>query len=384
MKIILAADIFPPDIVGPATYSKNLAKELINAGHKVEVICYADEKGEEKVDGYQVTKIDRSKPIFFRYLDYFLQLLKIGKSVDLIYAMGPVSAGLPVMLACKFLKKKYLVKVVGDYAWEQGRNRFGVIDGIDEFQDKKYSLKVEIFRFIQRRVVRNAEKVITPSYYLQDLVEGWGVNKKNIKVIYNAVNLSDVSIIDKLTAQDNIRIHGKIVFSIARLVPWKGFEMLINIWSKILKQDKNLKLVIAGDGPEKEKLENLIREKHLEKKVFLVGRIEHKKLFSYFSASDIFILNSGYEGLSHVLIEAFAYHKPVIASNKGGNKEVIKSNYNGFLIEYNNEEKWQEAILNLTNNENLKRKFAINSSNDLEKFRYKTMIDKTLETLKDI
>jgi glycosyltransferase involved in cell wall biosynthesis len=385
MRIILAADIFPPDIGGPATYSKNLATELIKNGHDVQLICYGDKFNQYEDDGgYKVIKIGRDKPLLLRYFDYFSNLLKVGKKVDLIYSMGPVSAGLPTMLAAKFLRKKYIIKVVGDYAWEQARGRFNVEDGIDEFQSKKYLFKIEIFRKIQRMVSQNAYKIITPSYYLKGIVTGWGAKEDNIKVIYNSVNFDFVNIIDKVEAQEKIRIKGKLVFSIARLVPWKGFEMLINLWREFLEKEPGLKLIIAGSGPEEENLKSLVKKNNLEDKVFLVGKVEHKELSNYFSASDIFVLNSGYEGLSHVLIEAMAHKLPIIASDKGGNVEVIKDNVNGLLAEYNNEEDWKSSILEIVNNYELKNKFTENSLADLDKFKYETMIDNTINFISDV
>ncbi len=385
MKIIVAADIYPPDIGGPATYSKNLATELKNNGYDVQLICYGDKfDSYDDEGGFKVTKIGRDRPLPLRYFEYFSNLLKICKDVDLIYVMGPVSAGFPVMMASKILKKKYITKVVGDYAWEQARGRFGVEDGIDEFQNKKYPFKIEIFRKIQSSVVQNATNVITPSHYLKGIVKGWGAKEDNIKVIYNSVNFDFVNIIDKTEAQEKIRIKGKIIFSVARLVPWKGFEMLINIWPELLEKDQDLRLVIAGSGPEEGNLKTLIEKNNLEDKVFLVGKVEHKDLSTYFSASDIFVLNSGYEGLSHVLIEAMAHKLPIIASSKGGNVEVIEDRLNGFLAEYNNEEDWKKAILELVNNEELKNKFVENSLKDLDKFKYETMINNTLDFLENI
>ena len=382
MKILIAADIFPPDIGGPATYSKNLAQELQKQGHKVAIICYGEK--DKKTDfelNFPVFRISRRSFLPFRYLDYFLTLLKIGDKFDFFYAMGPVSAGLPTMLAAKVLRKKYLLKVVGDYAWEQARTRGWIVDDVDEFQKKKYFFKVGVFRWVQKKTAKEAEKIIVPSQYLKNMVAGWGVDLPKIDVIYNSVDFKNIFLIDKKIAQEKIGISGEIVFSLGRLVPWKGFGMLIKIWPQILKKKKNLKLVIGGSGPEEKKLKKIIKKYGLEDSVFLVGKIPRKNLFVYFSAADIFVLNSGYEGLPHVLLEALAYRLPVIASDKGGNKEVIKNNYNGLLVKYNQEKEWISAILGLVENESLKRKFAVNSRYDLEKFKYKTMLKKTLNIL---
>ena len=66
-----------------------------------------------------------------------------GRNADIIFAQDPVSVGFPAACAAKILRKKFLLKIVGDYAWEQGMQRFGISDLIDEFQRKKYGFAVE-------------------------------------------------------------------------------------------------------------------------------------------------------------------------------------------------------------------------------------------------
>ena len=111
MKVLIATSIFPPDIGGPATYSKILADELPKHGVDVDVLSY----------GF----ISHEAPKIFRYLFYFLKIFKRAFGADLIYAQDPVF-GLAPCVASLILRKPFVLKVVGDYAWEQGVNRFGV------------------------------------------------------------------------------------------------------------------------------------------------------------------------------------------------------------------------------------------------------------------
>ena len=145
MKIVIAAGIYPPDIGGPATYSELIAREFAKQKIKVKVICYSDKKSDD------VVRILRKHNILIRYLLYFCNLLKIAKGCDVIYAQGPLGAGLPAMWTSKILNKKLVIKIVGDYAWEQGVNQFGVKDLIGPFQKKKYNRKVERIRKIQKK-----------------------------------------------------------------------------------------------------------------------------------------------------------------------------------------------------------------------------------------
>jgi hypothetical protein len=73
-------------------------------------------------------------------------------SVDIVYAQDAVSVGLPASLAARIAGKKYMVRIPGDYAWEQGRQRWGVEAELDAFQTKKYGWRVECVRSIQKSV----------------------------------------------------------------------------------------------------------------------------------------------------------------------------------------------------------------------------------------
>jgi len=116
--------------------------------------------------------------------------------------------------------------------------------------------------------------------------------------------------------------------------------------------------------------------------VRLDGRIDRNRIKKYLDKTRVFILNTGYEGLSHVILEAMACGVPVITTSVGGNPELIENGYNGILVEYNNKEQLKEAILELWNDAELREKFVANSYKVLEKFSLANMIERTIEVLK--
>lgn len=357
MKIILATGIFPPDIGGPAIYTEKLAAELSRQGLAVKVITYSNLKNSEP----NATRISRKYPAGLRHFIYFLNLLKLAKSCDVIYAQNVTSAGLPALLASKLLRKKLVLKIVGDAAWEQ---------------HKRYLKK------IQEYVARRAHQIIVPSYYLKKLITGWGVPAEKIEVIYNAPGAVSQLNISKSEAKEKIGISGDIILSIGRLLPWKGFSNLIAIMPNLIKENPKFQLVIIGEGEEKENLKFKIENLKLKNNVKLIGRVNHQDMPLYFQAADIFVLNSGYEGLSHAILEAMQFRVPVVASDKGGNPELIQDNFNGFLVEYNNQEQLKEAILKLWQGKDLQNKFIQNSKEKLKNFTWEKLVNKTLNLLK--
>jgi glycosyltransferase involved in cell wall biosynthesis len=380
MKIVIASGIYPPDIGGPATYSHLIAGEFTKRNIDVSIVCYSDKKEEvfDKEEKFKVLRIERKNSAFLRYWLYFWNLIKLAKNADLIYAQGPLGAGLPAMLASKILGKKFIIKIVGDYAWEQGVNQFGVKDLIEEFQTKKYDSKTERIRRIQKFVVKKADRVITPSGFLKKIVKGWGAKEDKIFVVYNAG--PEIGKIDHILSKAGLK--GDILISAARLEPWKGMVALVEIMPDLLKENPNFRLIIAGDGPLTENLKSAVKNLSLEKEVILAGRIPHEELMSYFKASGIFVLNTAYEGLPHIVLEAMACGLPIVTTNVCGNPEVVENNRNGLLVKYNNKEELRNAILKIWKNENLKEQFIENGKKILEKFTKEEMINRTLEALK--
>lgn len=364
-KLLITTGIFPPDIGGPAIYSKLLVNELPKHGLRVEVLSFGSV---------------RHLPKVFRHFVYFLKVLKLGRRADVIFAQDPVSVGLPSFLAAKILGKKFILKIVGDYAWEQSQQRFGVTDLLDDFVNKKYNRQVEFLRNIQKFVAKNASIIITPSEYLKKIVSCWGVNPTKIKVILNTFYPLTLGL-SRDEARKKLNLSGTVLVSVGRLVPWKGFGLLIEIMPEILNRVPDAKLLIIGDGPENRWLADIIKKLNLEKSVFLIGRMFQSNLLVYLRASDIFLLNTAYEGLSHAILEALAVGLPVITTKVGGNPEVITHEENGFLLEYNNKKQWSEAIVQLLSSPELREKFITKGKQRLDQFSWQTLISKTIEVI---
>ncbi len=381
-KIIIATGIFPPDIGGPATYSEKLAQELDKQGFEVGLITYKDPELKLQRYNFLLKKVSRRYPVGIRHFLYFWRLLKMAKNFDVIYAQCPISSGLPACLVAKILKKKFVLKIVGDYAWDQGKIKYNIRESIETFQNKnKYPGKIRFLQFLERWVAKKADQIIVPSNYLKMIVGKWKVDLDKIKIIYNGIKNKEGEILNKQQAQNKIGIKGDILLSVGRLISGKGFDGLIKIMPELLKINIRFKLVIIGSGPEETKLKNLIKELNLKNYVFLIGSIEHQKMGDYYYSSDLFIFNTIHEGLSHTLLEAMQYELPIITTPVGGNPEIIQNNYNGLLVEYNNKREFKKAIWNLWNDKESQKKFQDNSKKVLEKFTFEKMINNTLEIL---
>lgn len=363
MRILIATGVFPPQIGGPATYSKLLAYKLPALGFEVIVVNFGDVRGLPKV---------------VRHFAYFFKVLWCGLDTDIIYAQDPVSVGLPAMLAAKLLCKKFYLKIVGDYAWEQGVQRAGVTDDLNTFSrgSSKYSFFVQFLKWTEYRVAVCADKIIVPSEYLKKIITNWGVANEKITVIYNGFDAA-VLADDKDMLRMNLGISGYAILSIGRLVPWKGFVGLIEMMRDVRKKIPNAHLFIIGEGPDRKVLEEKIKELNLEDCVTLLGKLSQEKLFEYIKASDVFALNTAYEGFSHQLLEVMALGTPMVTTPVGGNAEIVEDRKNGILVPYNDSSSFASAIAELHANEALAQSIVSTAEKTVKKFNNKRMLEAT-------
>ena len=333
MRLLIATGVYPPESGGPATYSKLLEGKLPERGVEVEVLPFS------RV---------RHLPKLLRHIAYTRLVIKRARSADVVFAQDPVSVGLPVCLAMFFLHRPFMLKVVGDYAWEQGRQRFGVADLLDDFQKKRYGVMVELLRAIEKGVARRAARVIVPSDYLGGIVAGWGVKQDRLVRIYNGVDLSE-----KAIAPEHVP-GGTLIVTSARLVPWKGIDALIDIIAK----EHSWKLAIVGDGPERARLELHARGFNVQDRALFLGDLSHREALGWYQAATVFVLNSSYEGLSHVLLEAMQLSCPIVTTNVGGNPELIEDGKTGLLVLPHDTELLHAALSHVVNDALLAHTFG--------------------------
>jgi len=365
MKILVATGLYPPEGGGPATYAKVLFDELPKKGVEVTVLPFS------RVRMY---------PPGIRHFVYFFHCLSLSKKADIIYALDPVSVGLPASLVALLARKKFAVKIVGDYAWEQGMQRFGITELLDDFLKKdSYPFFVQILRSVEIFVAKSADRIVVPSEYLKKAVASWGVDKKKISVIYNAAP-SVEGVGHKKVLRGLLKYHGKYIITIARLVPWKGIRELIDAVSNMGKTGLEVQLLVVGEGPDREMLE----EYSEGKRVSFTGRLPHDVTLAYLKAADVLVLNSGYEGFSHLLLEAQALGTPTVASNVGGNPELITHGKNGLLVPYKDTKAITKAITQALTDESFRRSARDIGKRKAAKYSKELMVKETKELLESL
>ncbi len=349
VNLLVATGIYPPDIGGPATYTVLLEEELPSRGFFVDHLAFTN---------------FRKLPKLIRHIGYFWSCFWKAGSFDFVYAQDPVSVGLPALIAARLRGKKFFIRVAGDYAWEQSAQRFGVKETIDDFQKKKYGWKVELLRKAQKFVVGRADLVITPSKYFQKLVGGWIKNPERVKTIYNGLKFEEGLELKKIGT-------GKSIVTAGRLVPWKGFDVLINLMNDL----PDWELTIIGDGPDMGSLNLLVKRHKLEERIHLVGSVSREEVFKIYQQAELFILNTSFESFSFQVVEAMSVGLPVIVTNVGSLPELVDDGQQGILVEPNNKIQILDAIKKIDSDKNFREVLSKNAKEKARQFSISRTVD---------
>lgn len=371
MRICLPTGIFPPDIGGPASYVPQIATRLQERGHWLEVITLADRPAETSASyPFVVHRIGRAGMRVVRMAKTVVEIAAVARRSDLIFANGLF---LEAALAAQFARRPLVVKIVGDWAWERAVNWGLSRDGLEEFQARRQGLRAELLKFLRSQVLGKAALVIVPSHYLGELVRRWGVVPTRMVCVYNASDGPGAGRACSLP-----EFQGATLCTVARLVPWKGIGLLIRLVEDLPRS----RLVIIGEGPLRSSLEKQARDMGVGSRVIFMGRLDPSEVAGCLAAADLFVLNSTYEGLPHVVLEAFAAGVPVVATAVGGVPEVVEHGQNGWLVTPGQDAALREAVQRLIADIPLRRKLIEGGRRTLvEKFAWPRLVTETEEAL---
>ena len=199
-----------------------------------------------------------------------------------------------------------------------------------------------------KEVLRDALCVAVNSQHTSETVKTFGINEGNIFFLPPSPTMTsnEIARAQALCAETRNKYgigDNPLILSVCRFVERKNIMMLAEAFIKLPQNESvgaRAKLIIVGDGPEKNRLENFVRENHLEKEIILTGAIERDELHRLYAACDIFALTpkqigSDVEGFGIVYLEANAFGKPVIGSRTGGVIEAVCDNVSGLLVDEN-------------------------------------------------
>jgi glycosyltransferase involved in cell wall biosynthesis len=298
MKILIATGIYPPDIGGPATYSKNLLEAFVDKGHKV------------KVKSFQ---IEKRLPTGLRHFFYGLRILPSVIESGFIICMDTFSVALPVTILGKIFRKKIILRTGGDFLWEQYVERTGDMVLLRDFYKQslvKLNLKERaILKFI-KWIFKNVNLVVFSTEWQRNIfIEPYNLNLLKTKIIENNYagkvmsNLSD----------------RKVFMAGTRKLKWKNLDLLKRAFDLAKQKNKDIDLDLNTYQPDEYK-----------------QRLEKSYATILASLGDI---------SPNMIMESVASGKPFILTKENGISDRIRDF--GFLVDPKDVEQIAEKILDL-------------------------------------
>ncbi len=338
-RLFVASGIFHPEPGGPATYLRAVLPHLQARGWHIHALTFSD-AASGPPEPYPVTRIvRRAYPL--RMAAYARAARPLLGWADLVFIHQP---GLPLIGSRRAPR---VLKVVGDAAWERAIRKGWIPpdEDIDVFQTRRYGLPVTLDKQRLVREVRAMDAVIVPSAYLKRMVMAWGADAARVHLIYNApppdAAVAAAAALPQAEARARLALpDAPLVLTVGRLLPWKGIDHLIAALTAV----PAVHLLVAGDGPALAEARAQAARMAVAERVTFLGRLPHERIPLYMRAADYVALYSGYEGLSHTLLESLRVGTPVIASEKGGNPEIVQHGVNGLLVPYINLEALRSAL----------------------------------------
>lgn len=345
IRILTLSWEYPPyKIGGIAEHVYELSKALARKGQEVHVVTLGTFPYEEN-EGVHLHRIavDASKPNFITRMNEAMK--KIGASIiestdtgiDIIHAHDWMVGSAAIALA--FGYKKPLVSTI--HSTEFGRSQ-----GVKE----EYQMRIHE---MEEQLVRLSDHVIVCSESMKREIQGlFGVTGKN-SVIPNGVDASKFDFevdIDTIKGKFCGQRSSKMILFLGRLVYQKGVNVLIGalpiILSRYSKGEKDVKLVIVGEGPMRKQLERDAAYLGVSKHVVFTGYLDDYVVRSLLKAADVVVVPSLYEPFGIVAIEAMAAKTPVVVSDIDGLSELICDG-EGIKVPPNNSERLAEGVMSV-------------------------------------
>jgi glycosyltransferase involved in cell wall biosynthesis len=152
----------------------------------------------------------------------------------------------------------------------------------------------------------------------------------------------------------HIEQQAQVVVSFGRLTKLKGFDLLIEAFKKVVAEVPNAGLLIGGEGDEKNSLEEAVKQAGLSENVRLPGLVHD--VHEVLAVCDLYVNSSKWEGLPMTLLEAMAHGKPMVATDVGGNSEVVHDQITGLLVASNDQNGLSQAIIHLLKDDGFRKK----------------------------
>jgi len=343
LSILMLTPSFLPLMGGMEVKIYEVSKGLVKRGHQVALLTIQRESKTPKYESIHGIDVYRFKLTGLFVLPRFLHLM-ITRKVSLIHIHFMWRTGLLCALVGRLLGKPTVLGLAGS----------------DVYHPLIHPKFLSPFYLKVVKTIINLLTTTSEDLKKRALKKGF---PPRIVAIPQGVDLErfDSNIKGEETRRQLGVSKESIVLSVAQLIPRKGLIYLIRAVPEVLKSVPNVKFIIAGEGPERPKLEEEIKQLGVGNAVRLVGGAPYDMVPKFYAATDVFVLPTLYDAMPHAVYEAMAMEKPVVATRVGGIPEVIENGSDGLLVDSMKPDEIAKAIITLLKNRELATRLGKNA-----------------------
>lgn len=373
MKVCFVTTSFPAyqgDIQSPFIYQ--LAKHLVKRKVELTVVCPKYKKSRASQETMEGIHIDRftyfpkkiqtltetgriasfkTNPWSLLQLPFFMKMMilktnKVAKDADIIHCQWALS-GIAGVIAKKIRNKPLIVSLRGE--------------------DLK-ALNNPLMRPLFKWVIRNADYITANNEFHIKQIKHLA---KKVRVIRNGIDASIFKIRNKKQIREKLQLPEKktLILFVGWLVKRKGIHHLLDAIPSVIKEQRNVRFLVIGEGELHDQLLHQAKENKIESYVSFLGKKPLEEVAEYMSAADLLVLPSLYEGMPNVVMEAFASGLPVIATDVCGTAELVKNKVNGLLVKAGDVQGLSRSLTTVLENKKLAGKLSKNALETIKKQR---------------
>ncbi len=243
--------------------------------------------------------------------------------------------------------------------------------------------QVRVYEFLDKLFLKKHDLVVAVAPTQRDIAIRYGVPKEKAWWIPNALQVDDLPEAvssDQWCRQLGLVVGTSLIGGVGRLSREKGFDLLLKAFAVVRKDFPQPVLVIAGDGIERKRLERLASSLGVKTAVCFLGEIPNGA--QLISGLHLLVLSSLSEGMPNVILEAFAYKTPVVATAVGGVPELVKDGETGWLVPPRNPQALAQAIVDALSHPEEARRRAENAYRHLlQHFTVEKQVDRWEQAL---
>lgn len=340
MKILITTDWYKPIVNGVVTSVLNLKKELEERGHEVRVLTLSRDYHSYEEDGVYYIKSVNLEKIYpnvravLPHREAYIQEL-IQWNPDVVHSQ------------CEFMTFSYAVKISRKCNCPLLHTYHTIYEDYLHYlpgtffqYTKGAALEKKMVAKFSKAVLKKTQQVIAPTKKVEELLKNYEVPEP-ISVIPTGIDLKRFQEVlskeERNRRRETLGISqdSKVLVSIGRLAKEKNLEEILIYFQKLTKEELTfkLKLLIVGDGPDRERLEGIAKTLQLQEKVIFTGMVTPEEVAQYYQLGDVFVCASNSETQGITYIEALASGIPALCRKDACLDSVITDGYNGFQYE---------------------------------------------------